>query len=197
MKERITTVKTVAINAKPRPGVDTVGFDNFEAGRVATRHLLSLGRKNIGHVAGPTNRWVSQQRVEGWRAALAETGMSEMEKNLVEGDWDVHSGGPGLRRLLEICPKLDAVFVGSDRMAIGVLAEAHKLGLRVPEDLAVVGFDGVSFTRSLNPPLTTIEQPMNQLGARSVQLLLLKIRNPNAPVIREVLPWTRVERASS
>lgn len=91
----------------------------------------------------------------------------------------------------------DAVFAVSDVLAVGVVHAALEAGLRVPEDLAVVGFDGVPFTRSLNPPLTTIEQPMNQLGARSVQLLLQKIRNPNAPVIREVLPWTRVERASS
>lgn len=91
----------------------------------------------------------------------------------------------------------DAIFAVSDVLAVGVIHAALQAGLRVPEDLAVVGFDGIPFTGSLNPPLTTIEQPMYQLGARSVQLLLQKIRQPHAPVIREVLPWKRVERASS
>ena len=165
----------VAINAKPRPGVDTVSFDNFEAGRLATRHLLSLGRKNIGHIAGPTNRWVSQQRVEGWRTALAEAGMSDMSKNLVEGDWDVHTGGPGLRRLLEICPKLDAVFAGSDRMAIGVLAEAHKLGLKVPEDLAVMGVDNLPESAYLIPPLTSMTQDTPRMAEVALRLLVRRI----------------------
>lgn len=165
----------VAINARPRPGVDTVGFDNFEAGRVATRHLLSLGRKHIGHISGPANRWVSEQRLEGWRAALAEANATEMERNLVEGDWDVHTGGPGLRRLLEICPKLDAVFVGSDRMAIGVLAEAHKLGLRIPEDLAVMGIDNLPESAYLIPPLTSMTQDTPRMAEVALRLLVRRI----------------------
>jgi len=107
------------------------------------------------------------------------------------------AGIQAMRELMALPEPPDAVFAVSDVLAMGVVHAALEAGLRVPEDLAVVGFDGVPFTRSLNPPLTTIEQPMNQLGARSVQLLLQKIRNPNAPVMREVLPWTRVERASS
>nr|MBA2817553.1 LacI family transcriptional regulator [Candidatus Pantoea persica] len=85
----------------------------------------------------------------------------------------------------------------SDVLAVGAVHAALETGLRVPEDLAVVGFDGIPFTSSLNPPLTTVEQPMYQLGERSVQLLLQRIRRPNAPVVREILPWRRVERASS
>ncbi len=165
----------VAINAKARPGVDTVSFDNFEAGRLATRHLLSLGRRNIGHVSGPANRWVTQQRVEGWRAALAEAGVPEAGRNLVEGDWDVTSGGPGLRRLREICPQLDAVFVGSDRMAIGVLAEAHRLGLRVPEDIAVMGVDNQPESAYLIPPLTSMTQDTPRMAEVALRLLIRRI----------------------
>lgn len=165
----------VAINSKPRPGVDTVGFDNYEAGRIATRHLLSLGRHNIGHIAGPTNRWVSQQRVEGWRAALSEAGLASIDANIVEGDWEVTSGGPGLKRLLEVCPKLDAVFVGSDRMAIGVLAEAHKLGLRVPEDLAVMGVDNQPESAFLIPPLTSMTQDTPRMAEVALRLLVRRI----------------------
>ncbi|MDQ7990152.1 MAG: LacI family DNA-binding transcriptional regulator [Candidatus Dactylopiibacterium sp.] len=165
----------VAINARARKGVDTVSFDNFEAGRLATRHLLSLGRKHIGHIAGPHDRWVSQQRLEGWHAALAEAGVPEMARNVVEGDWDVTSGGPCLQRLREICPALDAVFVSSDRMAVGVLAEAHRLGLRVPEDLAVMGVDNLPESAFLIPPLTSMIQDTPRMAEVALRLLVRRI----------------------
>lgn len=165
----------VAINSRPRPGVDTVGFDNFLAGKVATRHLLSLGRKHIGHISGPANRWVTQQRIEGWRAALNEAGRGASAQYLVEGDWDVTSGGPGLKRLLEMCPQLDAVYVGSDRMAIGVLAEAHKLGLRIPQDLAVMGVDNLPESAYLIPPLTSMTQDTPRMAEVALRLLVRRI----------------------
>ncbi|KGT93905.1 substrate-binding domain-containing protein, partial [Enterobacter cancerogenus] len=107
------------------------------------------------------------------------------------------AGSAALRELLARPERPDAVFAVSDVLAVGVIHAALEAGLRIPEDLAVVGFDGIPFTSSLNPPLTTIEQPMNRLGARSVQLLLNRIRQPHSEVVREVLPWKRVERASS
>lgn len=165
----------VAINSKPRPGVDTVGFDNFGAGRNATRHLLSLGRRNIGHISGPMNRWVAQQRMEGWKTALEEAGLGQMSGNIVEGDWDVTSGGSCLRRLLEMCPQLDAVFVSSDRMAIGVLAEAHRLGKRVPEDLAVIGIDNLPESAFLIPPLTSMTQDTPRMAEVALRLLVRRI----------------------
>lgn len=165
----------VVINARARPGIDTVGFDNFLAGKVATRHLLSLNRRHIGHISGPMDRSVAQQRVEGWRAALDEAGRGESKTLLVEGDWEARSGGPALRRLREMCPQLDAVFVGSDRMALGVLFEAQQMGLRVPEDLAVMGIDNDPQSAFFSPPLTTMNQDTPRMAEIALRLLVRRI----------------------
>jgi LacI family transcriptional regulator len=165
----------VVINAHPRAGIDTVGFDNFLAGKNATRHLLSLQRRHIGHISGPMQRWVSQQRWAGWRAALEEAGLAEEQSCYVEGDWEVTSGGPSLRRLLEVCPQLDAVFVGSDRMALGVLHEAHRMGLRVPEDIAVMGIDNDPQSAYFMPPLTTMHQNTVLMAEVALRLLVRRI----------------------
>lgn len=165
----------VVVNARQRGKVDTVAFDNFEAGRMATQHLLSLGRKRIGHISGPMSRWVAQLRVAGWQKALDEAGLPECKEYYAEGDWEPGTGGPGLRRLLELCPKLDAVFVGSDRMALGVLHEAHRLGLRVPEDLAVIGVDDAPESAFMIPPLSSMTQDTPAMAERALRLLVRRI----------------------
>lgn len=165
----------VQVNAKARPGVDTVAYDNFDAGRVVTRHLLSLGRRRIGHISGPMDRWVAQERVKGWQAELEAAGLPECKRYLVEGDWEPATGGPGLARLLELCPDLDAVFVGSDRMALGVLHEAHQRGLRVPEDLAVMGIDNVPESAFFIPPLSTMNQNTPEMAERALRQLVRRI----------------------
>ncbi len=168
-------VPLVVVNARQRPGVDTVAFDNFQAGRMATRHLLSLGRRHVAHISGPMDRWVSQQRVEGWKQELETAGRSEDARLLVEGDWEAASGGPCLRALQEICPDLDAVFVSSDRMAQGVLFEAFRQGLRVPEDLAVMGIDNLPDAQYLIPPLTSMTQDTPRMAVVALRLLVRRI----------------------
>ncbi len=91
----------------------------------------------------------------------------------------------------------DAIIAVSDVLAVGVMHAIQEAGLCIPDDVAVVGFDGIPFTSSLNPPLTTIEQPMGKMGARSVQLLLESIRHPQATATHDVLPWKMVERRST
>ena len=165
----------VVVNARQRGKVDTVAFDNFEAGRLATRHLLSLGRKRVAHISGPMSRWVAQERVRGWRAELDAAGKPECKELFAEGDWEPGTGGPCLKQLLERCPDLDAVFVGSDRMALGVLHEAHRLGLRVPEDLAVMGVDNAPESAYLIPPLSTMTQDTPAMAERALRLLVRRI----------------------
>jgi DNA-binding LacI/PurR family transcriptional regulator len=180
----------------PTIPASSVTIDHLEAARDTVHYLAGKGRKRIGLVNGDMRYLYSHHREKGYRQALEEleypwSGIAYTDEISPE------AGSQAVKELLALPEPPDAVFAVSDVLAVGVVHAALEAGLRVPEDLAVVGFDGIPFTRSLNPPLTTIEQPMNQLGARSVQLLLQKIRNPNAPVVREVLPWTRVERASS
>jgi LacI family transcriptional regulator len=165
----------IAINTRPRPGIDVVGFDNFLGGQNATRHLLSLGRRKIAHISGPLDRWVASQRVEGWRAALDEAGLPECKQLFVEGDWETSGGAPGLRRLLEIDPKVDAIFVSSDRMALGVLLEAQRLGIRVPQDIAVMSIDNDPQSAFFNPPLTTMTQDTPAMAEAALCLLVRRI----------------------
>ena len=165
----------VAINARARATVAVVGFDNFLAGQNATRHLLSLQRRRIGHISGPSDRWVAQRRIDGWRAALDEAGLPECKEYCVEGTWEAASGGPALQHLLELCPDLDAVFVSSDRMALGVLTEAQRLGIAVPGQLAVMGIDNETQSEYFNPPLTTMTQDTPVMAEVALRQLIRQI----------------------
>ncbi|WP_336756719.1 LacI family DNA-binding transcriptional regulator [Pantoea sp. USHLN298] len=180
----------------PAIPASSVTIDHLAAARDTVHYLAGKGRKRIGLVNGDMRYLYSHHREQGYRQAISALGL-EWSGVAYASDISTEAGSQALQQLLALPQPPDAVFAVSDVLAVGVIHAALEAGLRVPEDLAVVGFDGIPFTRSLNPPLTTIEQPMYQLGARSVQLLLQKIRQPHAPVIREVLPWRRVERASS
>jgi len=165
----------IVVNASQRGLIDTVAFDNCESGRIATEHLLSLGRRKIGHISGPMSRWVARQRVIGWQQALDAAGLPECKEYFFEGDWEPATGGRGLRRLREICPELDAVFVSSDRMALGVLHEAHRIGLRIPEDIAVIGIDNAPESEFMIPPLSTMTQDTPAMAECALRLLIRRI----------------------
>lgn len=179
----------------PAIKASSVSIDNLGAARETVRYLAAKGRRRIALINSDMRYLYSHQREAGYRAALEERELSWASIDYV-GTLTCEAGAAALRRLLQRPERPDAVFAVSDMLAVGVMHAALEAGLRVPEDLAVIGFDGIALSGSLNPPLTTIEQPMHQLGVRSVQLLLKKIRQPNAPDIHEVLPWKRIERAS-
>lgn len=180
----------------PAIAASSVAIDNKEAAFETVRYLASKGRRRIALVNCDMRYLYSHKREEGYRAALEQLELSWCGVAYAE-NVTCESGSAALGELLTQPERPDAVFAVSDVLAVGVIHAALEAGLRVPEDLAVVGFDGINFTSSLNPPLTTIEQPMNRMGVRSVQLLVQRIRQPNSPVVHEVLPWKRVERASS
>lgn len=165
----------VAINTDPRPGIDVVGFDNFGGGRRATRHLIDIGRRKIGHISGPMERWVAKERVKGWHAALEEAGLGECKQYFYEGNWETSSGGPGLKHLLAMCPDLDAVFASSDRMALGVLLEAQRMNIKVPEQIAVIAIDNDPQSAYFNPPLTTLTQDTPLMAEAALRLLVRRI----------------------
>lgn len=180
----------------PAIPASSVTIDHLDAARDTVHYLAGKGRKRIGLVNGDMRYLYSHHREQGYQQAINALGL-DWSGVAYASDISTEAGSQALQQLLAMPQPPDAIFAVSDVLAVGVIHAALQAGLHVPEDLAVVGFDGIPFTGSLNPPLTTIEQPMYQLGARSVQLLLQKIRQPHAPVIREVLPWKRVERASS
>lgn len=165
------SVPVVFLSMQPQPNLSVVSVDNRIGGRMATKHLLDEGHENVGLITGPLAWWEARQRQSGWQDALREVGITIESDLVIEGDWTAASGERGLRRLLEQCPEIDAVFVSNDQMALGALQAAHQMGLQVPEDLAVVGFDDIPESVYFYPPLSTVRQEMVELGRSAVREL--------------------------
>jgi LacI family transcriptional regulator len=149
----------------------SIAIDNLAIGRLATEHLLAGGTRRMGIITGPLNWWEARERLRGWRETLEAHGLAADERLVIEGDWTASSGELGLDRLLEVAPDIDAVFAGNDQMALGVLHAAHRLGRRIPDDLAVVGVDNIAEGSHYWPSLTTVHQPLRDAGALAVQTL--------------------------
>ncbi|MHB1570407.1 MAG: LacI family DNA-binding transcriptional regulator [Solirubrobacteraceae bacterium] len=171
-------VPLVSVEAGPPDAVPVVAVDQRAGAASATRHLLDLGHRTVHHIAGPPAFPEAQHRLEGWRLTLEEAGAPVTPP--LAGDWSPQSGYQlGLR--LAADPDLSAAFVANDQMALGVLRALHEAGLAVPADVSVVGFDDIPEAQFFNPPLTTIHQDFDELGRRSLRLLLATIER-GAPV---------------
>ena len=177
--------------------VPCVSVDERHAGYVATQHLIALGHRRIGFVAGPPDYLPTREKEHGRSDAMRDAGLSP-DGLVAHGDFTLDGGRRALRRLLR---KRDdrptAVICSSDLMAIGVIQEAREAGLRVPDDLSVVGFDGIEATGWLEPPLTTVEQPIDELAATAVELLQSVIDEPRRPPPRVLFQPRLRERAST
>lgn len=163
----------VVLKSGPSTAFSTISVDNFGGARMATEHLLALGRTKIGHIAGPANWREARDRTHGWRTALADAGIEPGP--IASGDWSSSSGELAARELLREASDLDAVFVANDQMALGLFHVAHEQRIGIPEQLAVVGFDGIDEGAQFTPSLTTIRQPLRELGKLAVQELLSTI----------------------
>ena len=154
------------------PGSDTpaVLLDHFKGGYMATRHLMDLGHIRIGCYTGPQDLVSSSERLEGYRAALAEAGIPYDPTLLFEGDYQLGQEREAFRHLLN--RGVSAVFAFNDVMASGLYREAREAGLSIPEDLSIVGFDNIPFCDILQPPLTTVSQPITEMGACVVDVLV-------------------------
>ena len=155
--------------------VSIVVTDNFNGARMATEHLLNKGRKNIGHISGPLEWWEARQRKLGWETALVEAGCKVTDRMWTSGNWSSKSGKAAFIELLAQFPEMDGVFVGNDQMALSVLQCALELGKKIPNDLSVVGFDGIAESEFYCPPLTTVSQNQNELGSVAVAELVSQI----------------------
>jgi LacI family transcriptional regulator len=165
------TLPVVFLSMQANPNLSVVAIDNRSGGKMATNHLLTQGYRRIGLITGPLDWWEAQQRRLGWEDALEEAGLPIEEHFTVEGDWTPASGEQSLRRLLEQSPDVEAVFICNDQMAMGALRTARQIGRRVPEDLAVVGFDDVPESPYFHPPLSTVKQDMVEVGRYAVREL--------------------------
>jgi DNA-binding LacI/PurR family transcriptional regulator len=176
------------------PGVDAsyVGVHNEEAGRRATEHLIRLGHKRVACVTGPRGFSSSEERIRGYRKALDAHGITFNDLFLRHTDWTVDGGFDAANQLLCLKAVPTALFVTGDTCALGALKAVYGEGLRVPEDIAIVGFDDMMFSAFLKVPMTTVRQPMKALGEQAVKLLFEKIRSNNAASSRRVILQTRL-----
>jgi LacI family transcriptional regulator len=155
----------------PPPEVASVGATNWAGGLAATEHLLSLGHRRIAAIAGPEDFLCSRARIDGYRSALERAGIG-FERQLVRhGDFQHNGGfGPG-GELLDLPAAPTAIFAGNDQQALGVYEAARQRGLRIPQDLSVVGFDDLPVARWVSPPLTTVRQPLAEMGRAAAGML--------------------------
>lgn len=165
-------VPMIFLTMETRPGISIVSVDNYAGARLAMDHLLELGYGHIGHISGPLDWWEARQRKKAWQDALSEAGILHSEDHTIEGTWSSASGERSARQLLEQYPKMDAVFVANDQMALGALQVSCREGIQVPQELAVAGFDGISEAAYFSPPLTTVLQDQHALGRTAVHELV-------------------------
>ncbi|MFC1408074.1 LacI family DNA-binding transcriptional regulator [Streptacidiphilus sp. N1-12] len=153
--------------------IPSVDADNHGGAVLAVRHLLNSGRRAIGTIAGPPDMAVGADRLAGYRRAISEADTPVPVREAVAyGDFTVASGEHALLRLLDLRPDLDAVFAASDLMAAGALRALHRLGISVPDGVAVIGFDDDAVARRTRPQLSTVRQPVEEMGERAVAELL-------------------------
>jgi len=179
----------------PALGLPSVHIDNAAAARAVMEHLYGLGHERIAVVGGPPDNPLHQQRLEGARAAGRARGRLR-QLSVVPGDFSVESGHAAATALLAAASAPTAIFCFSDQMALGTLAACRELGVRVPEELSIVGFDDLASSRYLTPPLTTIRQPMREIGDRAVKLLLAIIEGVDVP-LQQTLDFSLMLRGST
>ncbi|WP_167513427.1 LacI family DNA-binding transcriptional regulator [Streptomyces bauhiniae] len=168
------SVPFVVMDPAGDPGADvpSVGATNWQGGLAATRHLIDLGHTRIGAIGGPSRMMCARARLDGYRAALETAGLPADPALIREGDFHHESGHRLGLDLLGRPDRPTAVFAGNDLQALGLYEAARELGLRVPEDVSVVGFDDLPVARWVGPPLTTVRQPLTEMAEAAARLVL-------------------------
>ncbi len=176
------------------PNVSYVDVDNLNSAREAVAYLIRLGRRRVATIAGPGNMIAGADRRAGYEAALRDRGLVPDLNLIAEGDFTEVGGYMAAQRLLPHQP--DAIFAASDSMAVGALRALREAGRRVPDDVALVGFDDMPFTARTDPPLTTVRQPIQRTGQLAAETLMDMIDERSSRPRRIILPTELVIRAS-
>ena len=184
-------------NESPGNRMDVIMVDNFQGGKLAAEHLIGLGHEKIACIMGPFTDNPSFERVKGYQAAFNEKNISIPADYLRKGNFDVYSGVDCADALLEMADPPTAIFACNDMMAMGAIQSVVKHGLRVPEDISVVGFDDVSMAEYFVPSLTTIRQPMHEIGSEALKAMMESISQPDKSHRRITLDVHLIERDST
>jgi DNA-binding LacI/PurR family transcriptional regulator len=189
----------VVLCGRPVSGGDSLSYvdaDNVEGARTAVEYLLENGRTAVATIAGPPDMSPGVDRLLGYRKAMTAAGISDPGM-IAYGDFSRPAGEHALSRLIDHRPGLDAVFVASDLMAVGALRALRRLGRRVPDDVAVIGFDDSPLAQHTDPRLSTIRQPVDAMAARMVRELLAHIAAPDREPCHAILDTELVLRESA
>lgn len=199
LQTRGFAIARIAATSLTGPG-HAVGIDDEAAAHAMTRHLIALGHRRIGFIAGPQRHHVSELRLKGYLRALHETGLKADTNLQARGDFTYRSGLEASLYLLNHADRPTAIFASNDDMAAAAIAQAHRLHLNVPEDLSVCGFDDTALARTIWPELTTIRQPVAEMASQAVDLLVRQLRKDSTPSHRAPqqvrLAYEVVRRAS-
>ncbi len=176
---------------------DSLTIDNYGGAHAMVRHLIALGHERIAFIGGAERNYDAAERLRGYRAAYLEAGLEWHPALELEGDFTESGGHHAARRIAALRPLPTPVFAANNSMAIGALAAFRDAGLRVPDDIAVAGFDDIPIARYLSPPLTSVRVSISEMGTRAVGMLLHAVEEKNEHVkVQETLPTTLVIRTS-
>ena len=189
----------VVVFERTMPGieVDAVEIDNVQGAFDATQHLLDLGHRRVGCITGLSNSNLNAERILGYRRALAERGIAFDPTLLRTGDYTAAAGMRESLALLRLPEPPTAIFACNDLMAMGVMRAVQERGLRIPADLAVIGFDGLAITAQCFPPLSTVEQPVAEMSIAAIAMLLDRIKGGAAPARVQTFAAKLVTRTST
>ncbi|MGB7799525.1 ribose operon transcriptional repressor RbsR [Buttiauxella sp.] len=194
---RYPSIPTVMMDWAPFEGESDVIQDNsLLGGERATQHLIDKGYTRIACITGPQDKTPARLRLEGYRNAMNRAGLAIQQGYEIIGDFEFQGGFTAMNSLLALEQPPHAVFTGNDAMAVGAYQALYQAGLKVPQDMAVVGYDDIELARYMTPPLTTIHQPKDELGELAVDVLIHRMAQPTLEQQRLLLTPELVERGS-
>jgi LacI family transcriptional regulator len=165
-------IPIVYLTMKSQEKIWVVSINNYLGGQLAVSHLLGQGYQHIGHISGPLDWCEARERMAAWREVLKEANLEVKDEHWAEGNWSSASGAQAIEILYKKYPEMDAIFVANDQMALSVMQYACRRGLRIPDDLGVVGFDDIPESAYFWPPLTTVQQDQHNVGEVAVEEII-------------------------
>ncbi|AMO51302.1 DNA-binding transcriptional repressor of ribose metabolism [Enterobacter sp. FY-07] len=177
---RYPSIPTVMMDWAPFDGdSDLIQDNSLFGGDMATQYLIDKGYTRIACITGPLDKTPARLRLEGYREAMIRAGLTIREGDEIESDFEFGGGFDAMKSLLAMNERPQAVFIGNDAMAVGAYQALYQAGLKIPEDMAIVGYDDIELARYMTPPLTTIHQPKDELGELAIDVLIHRMAEPD------------------
>ncbi|KDE36753.1 ribose operon transcriptional repressor RbsR [Kosakonia radicincitans] len=196
--QRYPSIPTVMMDWAPFNGdSDLIQDNSLLGGDMATQYLINKGFTRIACITGPLDKTPARLRLEGYREAMTRAGLTIREGDEIESDFEFGGGFDAMQALLAMNERPQAVFIGNDAMAVGAYQALYQAGLKIPQDMAIVGYDDIELARYMTPPLTTIHQPKDELGELAIDVLIHRIAEPGLQQQRLQLTPILIERGSA